>query len=276
MTNELTIHQHSIADIEKMALAVAKSGLFGMKTPDQAMALMLVSQAEGIHPMTAAMDYDIIQGRPAKKSQAMLKSFLANGGKVEWHERTDEKVEATFTHPQGGSVRIDWDIARAKKAGIVGKDNWGKFPRQMLTARCVSEGVRAVYPGATGGMYVPEEVAEFEKPAPMKDVTPPKQAKQIDDLVAEMEQLKKNEVSEAFEQSKPEPVPLTEFYTAMLERGKKAAADGNAALNEWYKPLSDEYKAAMNPYGQELRNIAKEADANKPTEEKPKPKGLQY
>ena len=30
-----------VADIEKMATAVAKSGLFGVKTPEQAMALML-------------------------------------------------------------------------------------------------------------------------------------------------------------------------------------------------------------------------------------------
>jgi hypothetical protein len=54
-----------------MASAIAKSGLFGMKTPDQALALMLIAQAEGMHPAIAARDYHVIQadqrlrGRPA-------------------------------------------------------------------------------------------------------------------------------------------------------------------------------------------------------------------
>jgi hypothetical protein len=44
------------SDIEKMAIAVAKSGLFNVKKPEEAMALMLVAQAEGSHPAIAARD----------------------------------------------------------------------------------------------------------------------------------------------------------------------------------------------------------------------------
>ncbi len=80
-----------IGDIERMALAVAKSGLFGLKTPDQALAMMLIAQANGQHPATAARDYHIIQNTPAKKTEAMLRDFLAMGGKVEWHEYSDER-----------------------------------------------------------------------------------------------------------------------------------------------------------------------------------------
>lgn len=173
------------SDLERMAHAVAKSGLFGIKTPDQAIALMLIAQAEGLHPAIAARDYDIIQGRPAKKSQAMYRAFLEAGGKVDWHALSDTHVAATFTHPQGGSARIDWDEARAKQAGLWGKDNWKKFPRAMLRARVISEGVQTVYPGAASGMYVPEEVQDFDepakpkrepKPAEVKDVTPDPEA----------------------------------------------------------------------------------------------------
>lgn len=164
MSNELI----PISDIERMAAVVAKSGLFGVKSVEQAAALMMIAHAEGLHPATAAMDYDIIQGRPAKKPQAMLRDYLRAGGKVEWHEHTDERVAATFSHPAGGSVRIEWDMKRAMQAGLGGKDNWKKFPRQMLRARVISEGIRATYPGATGGMYVPEEVADMEP----RDITP--------------------------------------------------------------------------------------------------------
>ena len=43
-------------DIEKMGKAVAESGLFGLKTSQQAIALMLVAQALGKHPALAAME----------------------------------------------------------------------------------------------------------------------------------------------------------------------------------------------------------------------------
>ena len=107
-----------VGEVERMAIAVAKSGLFGVKTPDQALALMLVAQAEGRHPALAARDYDIIQGRPAKKAEAMLRDFLQSGGSVEWHDLSDDIADATFSHPQGGKVRIAWDMARAKTAGL--------------------------------------------------------------------------------------------------------------------------------------------------------------
>lgn len=151
-----------IHDLEKMAQAVAASKLFGVKTPDEAMALMLLAQAEGLHPATAARDYHIIQGRPAMKADAMLARYLNSGGKVEWHEHTDAKVAATFTHPAGGSLRIEWDMARAKAAELGGKDMWKKYPRQMLRARVISEGIRATNPAVASGIYTPEEVMDFE------------------------------------------------------------------------------------------------------------------
>jgi hypothetical protein len=157
-----------VGEVERMAIAVAKSGLFGIKTPEAAMSLMLISMAEGRHPALAARDYDIIQGKPAKKAEAMLRDFLQSGGSVEWHHLSDEIAEATFSHPQGGKVRIAWDMARAKTAGLASRDMFKKFPRQMLRSRTVSEGIRTVCPMATSGMYVPEEVSEFENTKQIK------------------------------------------------------------------------------------------------------------
>jgi len=151
------------ADLERLAASIAQSGLFGIKTKDQAIALMMIAHAEGRHPALAARDYDIIQGRPAKKSEAMMRDFIEAGGKVEWHTLTDDMADATFTHPQTGSVRIDWNMERARTAGMAGKDNWKKFPRSMLRSRVVSEGVRTIWPLATSGMYVPEEVSDMPR-----------------------------------------------------------------------------------------------------------------
>ena len=156
-----------INEVREMAKVVAASKLFGMKDEAGAFALLLLAQAEGLHPMIAARDYDIINGRPAKKSEAMHRSFLAAGGKLTWHKLDDTIADATFLHPQGGEVRITWDLDRAAKAGVTGNPTWKKYPRAMLRSRCISEGVRTIYPEATSGMYEIEEARDIPK-----DITP--------------------------------------------------------------------------------------------------------
>ena len=152
-----------VADIEKMAVAIAKSKMFGMKTADEAFALMLIAQAEGMHPAIAARDYHVIQGRPTLKADAMLARFQNAGGKVQWDVYTDAEVTGTFSHPQGGSLKLTWTFAQAKSIGLTGKDNWKNYPRAMLRARCISEGIRTVYPGCVVGTYTAEEIEEIPK-----------------------------------------------------------------------------------------------------------------
>jgi hypothetical protein len=147
-------------DMQTLAVAIAKSALFGIRTPEQALVLMAIAQAEGRHPVEAARDYDIINNRPAKKAEAMLRDFIKAGGTVKWHSLTDDLADATFSHPQTGEVRIDWDMKRAKTA-FGQKDMYSKFPRQMLRSRVVSEGVRTLWPLATSGMYEPGEAADI-------------------------------------------------------------------------------------------------------------------
>ena len=162
-----------VQDIERMATAVAKSGLFGIKTPEQGVALMLIAQAEGLHPAIAARDYHVIQGRPALKTDAMMARFQQAGGKVEWKVYTDDEVTGVFSHPAGGSLTVTWTLSQAKRIGLAGKDNWKNYPRAMLRARCISEGIRSVYPGCVVGVYTPEEVQDFDAPAappPVKDM----------------------------------------------------------------------------------------------------------
>ena len=148
-------------DIERMAKAISSSSLFGVKTADQAVALMLVAQAEGMHPAIAATHYHVINGRPTLKADAMLSRFQAAGGKVNWTVYTDDVVTGVFSHPQGGSVSVEWSVAKAQQAGLTKNPTWRQYPRQMLRARCISEGIRTVYPGVTVGVYTPEEVQDF-------------------------------------------------------------------------------------------------------------------
>lgn len=173
--------------MERMAQSIAKSGLFGVKTADQALALMLISQAEGRSPALAAQEYHVIQGRPSLKADTLLSRFQQAGGTVKWTEYTDARVAATFSHPQGGSVSVDWAIERAKAVktwdreskkweALTDKLNWQNYPRAMLRARVISEGVRTCYPGVAIGIYTPEEIQDG---AAEIDVTPVSQDEAI-------------------------------------------------------------------------------------------------
>lgn len=160
-------------DMAVMAEAIAKSGLFGIRTADQALALGLLCQAEGRHPAEAARDYHVIQNRPTLKADAMLARFQNAGGRVEWTAYTDEIVTGVFSHPQGGTLTLTWDVERAKRAGLMSRDTWKAYTRQMLRARVISEAIRTVLPGVLSGCYTDDEIRSIpaetvQAPAPLQ------------------------------------------------------------------------------------------------------------
>lgn len=146
------------AEMSKMAAVAANSRMFGFKTQDEALAIMLLCQGEGLHPAVALRDYHVISGRPSMKSDAMLARFQQAGGSVKWSQYHETAVSGVFSHPAGGSVEITWTIEQAKAANLSGKDVWKAYPRAMLRARCISEGIRTVFPACIVGVYTPEEI----------------------------------------------------------------------------------------------------------------------
>jgi len=205
---------------------------------------MAISQAEGRHPALAARDYNIINGRPAKTSEAMMRDFISAGGRVEWHQLSDDLADATFTHPQGGTIRILWDTARAAKAGLAGKEMWKKYSRQMMRSRCVSEGVRTVCPSATSGFYVPEEVRDM--PATALPEAPA-------DTTADLDQF-------AAITGDPEPPPVFDLFAET----QAAAERGMDTLEAFWKPLSPADKSRLKPHLDAYKGIAKIADKTPP------------
>jgi len=164
----------TVQDMGVMADAIVRSKFYGFQTKDQVIAVMLVAQAENKHPATVMQEYDIIQGRPALKSQAILARFQQAGGKVQWQEIGAKRCIGTFTHESGGSITVEWTIEMAKEAGIykVGSA-WTKFPEDMLRARVISRAVRSIYPACILGQYSSDEVLDFE-PRKERDITPSK------------------------------------------------------------------------------------------------------
>ena len=118
MSTELTI-----TDINGLAKQVCAGKLFpAFNTPEALATLMMLCQAEGIHPITAVRRYDIIQGRPALKSDAMLGDFMDRGGKVAWLVYTESEVTAEFSAPGlSAPVKVSWTIDMANRAGLTSK-----------------------------------------------------------------------------------------------------------------------------------------------------------
>jgi hypothetical protein len=165
---------YSFEQIQRMAGAFAKSGLFGVKDENQALSLMLYAQATGKHPALIMRDYDVIQGRLAKKSEVMLRDYQASGGSVEWTKYADDGVTGIFRHPLAPRpLEVSWDLDRATKAGLVSKDGsmYKKYPRAMFRSRVISEGVRATAPDVTEQMHTPEEVRAIEQEQEPMSVT---------------------------------------------------------------------------------------------------------
>jgi hypothetical protein len=219
-------------ELVQMAEVIAESKLFGIQNAKQALALGLLCQAEGRHIGEAGRDYHIIAGKPVLKSEIMLARFQAAGGKVEYHEYTVESVSVTFTHPQGGSLKVTWTIQDAKRAGLLGNPTWQKYPKQMLSNRVISEGIRRTYPGVLSGCYTPEEITDMNLPVIIETVQPIQlEAPKVMQIEAP------KEVPEKIERINPMERLLAEKSQA--QRDKVTAG---AIKKGWIKPEGESYK----------------------------------
>jgi hypothetical protein len=170
--------------IKTLGMSIFKSGIFGLDKPEQGEILAMQCLVEKKSPLELARTYHFIQGQLAIRSDALLAKYQMSGGKVEWITRTDKLVEAKFErNGQSANIvaSIEEYIANGTALGKDGKpkDNWKKWPRRMLTARAVSEGVRLIAPECCFGTYT---VEELDTGKPINVTSAPKT---LDDLVPE-------------------------------------------------------------------------------------------
>jgi hypothetical protein len=157
--------------IKVLGNSIFKSGIFGITKPEQGEVLAMQCLAEKKSPLELARTYHFINGQLAIKSDALLAKFQQAGGRVDWITRTDKLVEADFIM-HGSKARIVASIEEYVANGTAlandgkMKDNWKKWPRRMLTARAIGEGVRLMAPEAAFGTYTVEEMDTGVKAAP--------------------------------------------------------------------------------------------------------------
>jgi hypothetical protein len=161
-------------EAKMMAGTYAESSLLSIalrNRPADVFVTIMAGQELGLPPMASLRGIHVVEGKPVLAADTMVAVVLADGT-AEYFQRIPELDTAdsvTFeTKRRGapGPIRCTWTMAMAQQARLTGKDNWQKYPRSMLKARCKAELAREVYPDKLAGVYDPDEADDFRRSGP--------------------------------------------------------------------------------------------------------------
>lgn len=145
-----------------VARAFKASGMFpDLQSEAQAVVKIVAGEEVGFGPMASMQAIQMIQGKPTFSANA-LAALVKRHPAYDYRsvEHTAEVCRLEFT--QAGEVIgvSEFTIADAQRAGIAGGPSWKKYPKAMLFARALSQGVRWYAPDVTAGSAacVPEEL----------------------------------------------------------------------------------------------------------------------
>lgn len=254
----------SVDDLSRIGKMMAISGYFqDARDAAQAAVKVQAGMEMGFGPFTSMTGIHIIQGRPSVGANLMASAVKSNPRyDYRIREMSETVCKIEFFEIIGGkreSIGMsEFTLADGKKAGT---KNLDKFPRNMLFARAMSNGIRWFCPDAFNGnaVYTPEElgaevdedgyVIEQPKVEPMKPVIEAVEAVPAPETI----------------ESAPEPAPKKDF-------------DEEEFLRAWSKPQGVPAMSRMNaekmtdhtgtPYGEKstkdlffmLRAITKKID----------------
>lgn len=204
MTTDIALREVNVDDslkLQKVAEGLHKSGLYpNLKSPAGAYAVVQYGYELGLGPMTSLQNINLIQGKPAANGQTMLSLAMSRGVTFKVEEETHETCTILFKRGNM-EYRSTFTVEDAKRAGLAGKDNWKKWPSEMLYWRAVAKGVRRIAPEAVMGLYTPDELtsgdvidvvpqnapAANEKPSkPKTDMVTQSQIKALQTVMGEL------------------------------------------------------------------------------------------
>ena len=161
MNNNLAVVP--LTEITVLGKIFAESGLFtDVKSQSQAVVRILAGQEIGIPAFAAISGIHIIQGKPTIGA-GLMASRVKGSGKYDYKVKEHSEKICSIDFFQLGGAKPEmignstFTIEEAKKAGT---KNLDKFPKNMLFARSLSNGVKWFTPDIFAGpVYVPEEMA---------------------------------------------------------------------------------------------------------------------
>lgn len=159
MNNQIAKHEQlPITEIMSIGKAFAESGMFAdIKSVAQAVVKIQAGQEIGIPPFAAMSGIHIIQGKPTIGA-GLMASRVKGSGKYDYEvlEQSEKICSIDFYQGKKKLGNSTFTIEDAKKAGT---KNLDKFPKNMLFARAMSNGVKWFCPDVFASpVYTPEEM----------------------------------------------------------------------------------------------------------------------
>jgi hypothetical protein len=157
----------NMAECFDLAALVARTGMFGVKTPESAVVRIMTGRSLGLSAMHSLISVYDVDGRPALAAKLKHGLCLASPHCEYFYckETTDER--ATFVCKRKGVTEeqtITYTLAQATEAGLVKPNgNWIKHRAFMLRARASGALADVAFPDVTLGIATLEEAVEDER-----------------------------------------------------------------------------------------------------------------
>lgn len=158
-----------LASLQNYAAVFIKSGMFpDTKNLSQGIVRIMAGKELGLEPFAAMRGIDIIQGQPRLAASAIA-TVIKRSKKYDYRVPTWDNTGCTVAvyeiddkgkKEKIGEYRFDEDDARV--AGLIGKDNWRKYPKNMYFARAISGAARTYCPDVfVGSVYSEDELDDL-------------------------------------------------------------------------------------------------------------------
>lgn len=168
----------TLANDKALGEIFVTSGFFkDTKDQSQAIVKILAGREIGLKPIEAMTGIFIVQGKVTLGANLMA-AAIKKSGKYNYVVTKHDDKECAIEFSENGKPigTSTFTIDDAKKAGVYKSGgSWAMYPRNMLFARAMSNGVKWYCPDVFGysPMYVPEEMgADVDEEGDPIDITP--------------------------------------------------------------------------------------------------------
>jgi len=159
----LASYSNNLESQLKVCELLIASGLLPphLKTKAAVYMIVLTGQEYGFTPLRSINLFDMIKGRVAPRAAALQAIAQANGGKFKTIASSNESVTVQASRGDW-SENYTFSMSDAKQAGLNG-DNWQKYPKDMMYARCTARLCRHGWADIIGGLHAAEELEDAEQ-----------------------------------------------------------------------------------------------------------------
>lgn len=165
MASELAVRDSvgGVPQVQTIAQHFVKSGFFkDARDMSQAVVRIMAGAEMGFGPFASMQGVYIIEGKPTIAA-GLMASAVKRSGRYNYRvrEHTDTACAIEFFEGKEGVGVSRFTLENAQAAGLTGKGPWKSYPRNMLFARAMSNGVKWFCPDIFAGpVYTPEELGQ--------------------------------------------------------------------------------------------------------------------